>query len=88
MALDFTCLQTRKANSRSASSASVGARFVTTLRSGAATRPATNSTRTSSCAGSWVLRRRPQLQIPGVALLAAVLLVVSLTVPTLTVLNF
>ncbi|MBN1094461.1 rhomboid family intramembrane serine protease [Blastococcus sp. TML/M2B] len=36
----------------------------------------------------WVLRRRPQLQIPGVALLAAVLLVVSLTVPTLTVLNF
>jgi membrane associated rhomboid family serine protease len=35
----------------------------------------------------WLLRRRPQLQIPGVALLAGVLLVVSLTVPTLTVLN-
>ena len=32
MAFDFTCLQTRKANSRSASSASVGARCVTTRR--------------------------------------------------------
>ena len=40
MALDLTCLQTRKAKRRSASSASVGARFVTTLRSGAVTRPA------------------------------------------------
>ena len=33
MAFDFTCLQTVKANSRSSSSSSVGARLVTTLRS-------------------------------------------------------
>lgn len=35
----------------------------------------------------WLLRRRAQLKIPAVALLALVLLVVSLTVPTLTVLD-
>ncbi len=40
MAFDFTCLQTRNANSRSASSASVGARRVTTRRSVAPMRPA------------------------------------------------
>ena len=34
-----------------------------------------------------LLRRRPQLQVAGVALLAVVLLVVALAVPTLTVLN-
>jgi membrane associated rhomboid family serine protease len=34
-----------------------------------------------------LLRRRAQLQVPALALLAVVLLVVSLTVPTLTVLN-
>ena len=39
MAFDFTCLQTRKANSRSASSASVGARRVTTFNASAPIRP-------------------------------------------------
>ena len=34
-----------------------------------------------------LVRRRPQLQVAGVGLLAVVLLVVALTVPTLTVLN-
>ena len=32
-------------------------------------------------------RRRPQFQVAGVGLLAVVLLVVAMTVPTLTVLN-
>ena len=34
-----------------------------------------------------LLRRRAQLQLPALAVLAVVLLVVSLTVPTLTVVN-